>query len=155
MTKKENEKIIATNSKARHDYFIDNTIECGIELIGTEVKSIRAGKVNMKDSYAQIKNSELFIHSLHISPYEQGNRYNHEEKRTRKLLLNKKEIEKLVGKIKKDGYSIVPIEVYLENGWAKMEIALAKGKKLYDKRDDIAKKTQARDIARIVKKITK
>ena len=144
-------KIISTNRKAFHEYHIFDKYTAGMVLTGTEIKSIRKGTINLKDSFVKIDDFEVFLYNCHISPYEQGNRYNHEEKRTRKLLLNKKEIEKLVGKIKKDGYSIVPLEVYLDKGWAKVEIALAKGKKLYDKREDIAKKSQARDIARIMK----
>lgn len=144
-------KIISTNRKAFHEYHIFDKFTAGMVLTGTEIKSIRKGAVNLKDSFVKVDNCEVFLYNCHISPYEQGNRYNHEEKRTRKLLLNKKEINKLIGKIKKDGYAIVPIELYLENGWAKLEIALAKGKKLYDKRDDLAKKAQNRDIARAVK----
>ena len=147
-------KIITTNRKAFHEYHIFDKYNAGIVLTGTEIKSIRKGAVNLKDSFVKLDDNEVFLYNCHISPYEQGNRYNHEEKRTRKLLLNKKEIEKITGKIKKDGYAIIPLELYLENGWAKVEIALAKGKKLYDKRDDIAKKTQARDIARAVKSRT-
>lgn len=144
-------KVISTNRKAFHEYHIFDKFNAGMVLTGTEIKSIRKGAVNLKDSFVKIDDFEVFLYNCHISPYEQGNRYNHEEKRTRKLLLNKREIEKLVGKIKKDGYSIVPIELYLENGWAKLEIALAKGKKLYDKREDLAKKDQNRDIQRAVK----
>lgn len=144
-------KIISTNKKAFHEYHIFDKFNAGMVLTGTEIKSIRKGAVNLKDSFVKVDDFEVFLYNCHISPYEQGNRYNHEEKRTRKLLLNKKEIEKLVGKIKKDGYAIVPLEIYLENGWAKIEIALAKGKKLYDKRDDLAKKAQSRDIERAVK----
>lgn len=144
-------KIISTNRKAFHEYHIFDKFNAGMVLTGTEIKSIRKGAINLKDSFVKVDDFEVFLYNCHISPYEQGNRYNHEEKRTRKLLLNKKEIEKLVGKIKKDGYAIVPLEVYLENGWAKIEIALAKGKKLYDKRDDLAKKAQSRDIERAVK----
>ena len=144
-------KIIATNRKAFHEYHIFDKFNAGMVLTGTEIKSIRKGAINLKDSFVKVDDFEVFLYNCHISPYEQGNRYNHEEKRTRKLLLNKKEIEKLVGKIKKGGYAIVPLEVYLENGWAKIEIALAKGKKLYDKRDDLAKKAQSRDIERAVK----
>lgn len=144
-------KIISTNRKAFHEYHIFDKFNAGMVLTGTEIKSIRKGAINLKDSFVKIDNAEVFLYNCHISPYEQGNRYNHEEKRTRKLLLNKKEIDKLIGRIKKDGYAIVPLEVYLENGWAKIEIALAKGKKLYDKRDDLAKKAQARDIDRAVK----
>ena len=144
-------KIISTNRKAFHEYHIFDKFVAGMVLTGTEIKSVRKGAVNLKDSFVKIDDSEVFLYNCHISPYEQGNRYNHEEKRTRKLLLNKKEIEKLIGKIKKDGYAIVPLELFLENGWAKIEIALAKGKKLYDKRDDLAKKAQSRDIERAVK----
>lgn len=144
-------KIISTNKKAFHEYHIFDKFDAGMVLTGTEIKSIRKGAINLKDSFVKIEDSEVFLYNAHISPYEQGNRYNHEEKRTRKLLLNKKEIEKLIGKIKKDGYAIVPIQVYLDKGWAKIEIALAKGKKLYDKREDMAKKAQNRDIARAVK----
>lgn len=144
-------KIISTNKKAFHEYHIFDKFDAGMVLTGTEIKSIRKGAINLKDSFVKVDDFEVFLYNCHISPYEQGNRYNHKEKRTRKLLLNKKEIEKLVGKIKKDGYAIVPLEVYLENGWAKIEIALAKGKKLYDKRDDLAKKAQTRDIQRAVK----
>ena len=144
-------KTISTNRKAFHEYHIFDKFNAGVVLTGTEIKSIRKGAINLKDSFVKLDDGEVFLYNCHISPYEQGNRYNHEEKRTRKLLLNKKEIEKLIGKIKKEGYAIVPLEVYLENGWAKIEIALAKGKKLYDKRDDLAKKAQARDIDRIVK----
>ena len=144
-------KIITRNRKAFHEYHIFDKYNAGMVLTGTEIKSVRKGAVNLKDSFVKIEDFEVFLHNCHISPYEQGNRYNHEEKRTRKLLLNKREIEKLIGKIKKDGYAIVPLELYLENGWAKVEIALAKGKKMYDKRDDLAKKAQERDIDRIVK----
>ena len=144
-------KVISTNRKAFHEYHIFDKFNAGMVLTGTEIKSIRKGAINLKDSFVKIDDFEVFLYNCHISPYEQGNRYNHEEKRTRKLLLNKKEIEKLIGKIKKDGYAIVPLEIYLENGWAKLEIALAKGKKLYDKRDDLVKKAQTRDIERAVK----
>ncbi len=144
-------KIITTNRKAFHEYHIFDKYNAGMVLTGTEIKSVRKGAVNLKDSFVKIDDGEVFLYNCHISPYEQGNRYNHEEKRLRKLLLNKKEIDKLIGKIKKDGYSIIPLEIYLDKGWAKVEIALAKGKKLYDKRDDLAKKAQSRDIERAVK----
>ena len=144
-------KVISTNKKAFHEYHIFDKFNAGMVLTGTEIKSVRKGAINLKDSFVKLDEGEVYLYNCHISPYEQGNRYNHEEKRTRKLLLNKKEIEKITGKIKKDGYTIVPTEVYLENGWAKVEIALAKGKKLYDKREDLAKKAQTRDIARSVK----
>ena len=145
-------KIITTNRKAFHDFLIFDKYEAGIVLCGTEIKSIRAGGINLKDSFIKIEDSEAWLYNCHISPYEQGNRYNHEAERTRKLLLNKKEIMKMLGKIKKEGYSIVPLELFLQNGWAKLEIALAKGKKLYDKREDLAKKAQNRDIDRAMKR---
>ena len=144
-------KIISNNKKSFHEYHIFDKFVAGMVLTGTEIKSVRRGAVNLKDSFVKIKDSEVFLYNCHIGLYEQGNRYNHEENRTRKLLLNKKEIEKMLGRIKKDGYAIIPLSMFLENGWAKLEIALAKGKKLYDKRDDIAKKVQNRDIARAVK----
>lgn len=144
-------KIISTNKKAFGDYNIFEKYSAGIVLTGTEIKSIRKGGVNLKDSFCRIEENEVFLYNCHISPYDQGNRYNHEAERTRKLLLTKPEILKMLGKIKKENYTIIPLQMYLENGWAKLEIALAKGKKLYDKRDDIAKKTQMRDMDRMKK----
>lgn len=120
-------------------------------LMGTEIKSIRKGMINLKDSFAKIEDGEIFLYKCHISPYEQGNRYNHEPERVRKLLLNKKEIMKMLGKVKKENYTIVPLELFLRNGFAKLEIGLAKGKKLHDKRDDLAKKSQKRDMDRAMK----
>ena len=145
-------KVISTNRKAFHDYIIFDKFVAGIVLTGTEIKSIRKGMLNLKDSFAKIEDSEVFLYNMHISPYEQGNRYNHKPDRTRKLLLNKQEINKMLGKIKKDGYAIIPLELFLSHGFAKIEIGLAKGKKLYDKREAIAKKTQDRDIARQIKR---
>ncbi len=145
--KNDTNKVIATNSKAFHDYFIDSKIECGIELAGTEVKSIRDGKVNMKDSYASIKNAELFIHSLHISPYEKGNIFNKDPLRTRKLLVHKNEILKLIGLVKQKGVTLVPLSLYWDRNHVKVELGIARGKKLYDKRQDIAKKEAERRIA--------
>ena len=145
-------KIISTNRKAFHDYHIFDKFVAGIVLTGTEIKSIRKGMVNLKDSFAKIEDSEVFLYNMHISPYEQGNRYNHVPDRVRKLLLNKREIMKILGKIKKESYTIVPLELFLSHGFAKIEIGLAKGKKLYDKRETIAKKTQDRDIARQIKR---
>ena len=145
-------KIVHTNRKAFHDYNIFYKFVAGIVLTGTEIKSIRKNAVNLKDSFAKISNGEIYLYGCHISPYEQGNRYNHEPERVRKLLLTKKEILKLDIKIKKDGYTIVPLEMFLDRGFAKVEIALAKGKKLYDKREAIAKKTQKRDIERQMKR---
>ena len=134
-------KVIANNKKAWHDYFIEETYEAGIALTGTEVKSIRMGKINLKDSYAEVKNGELFIHNMHISPYEKGNIFNVDPVRTRKLLLHKKEITKLLGYTTLQGLTIVPLKVYInERGLVKLELAVAKGKKLYDKRHDMAKK---------------
>jgi SsrA-binding protein len=121
-------------------------------LSGTEIKSIRKGMLNLKDSFAKIEDGEVFLYNMHISPYEQGNRYNHEPERVRKLLLKKQEIMKMLGKIKKEGYTIVPLELFLSHGFAKIEIGLAKGKKLYDKREAISKKTQDRDMARHIKR---
>ncbi|KGF14972.1 single-stranded DNA-binding protein [Peptostreptococcus sp. MV1] len=141
-------KILATNKKARHDYFIDEVFECGIELKGTEVKSIRQGRINLKEGYASVDNSEVFLKQVHISPYEQGNRYNVDPLRTRKLLLHKAEIRKLIGATTIKGYSLVPMSMYLKNGRVKVELGLAKGKKLYDKRQDLAKKDAMRRIER-------
>ena len=148
MVKNDNEIIISSNPKARHDYFIDDTIECGIELVGTEVKSVRLGKVNMKDSYALIKNGELFVLGMHISPYEQGNIFNKDPLRTRKLLAHKKEIQKLIGMVKQKGVTLVPLSLYWVKNKIKLEIGIARGKKLYDKRQDIAKKDAERRIQR-------
>ncbi|UII55541.1 SsrA-binding protein SmpB [Cytobacillus spongiae] len=141
-------KVIAQNKKAYHDYFIEETYEAGIVLQGTEIKSIRSGRVNLKDSYAQIKQGEVHLLGMHVSPYEQGNRYNHDPLRTRKLLLHKREIDKLMGETKEVGYSIVPLKLYLKNGFAKVLIGLAKGKKQYDKREDLKKKEAKREIER-------
>lgn len=143
----DDKKIISKNSKAYHDYFIDSKIECGIELAGTEVKSIREGKVNMKDSYAQVKNGELFIYSLHISPYEKGNIFNKDPLRTRKLLVHKHEILKLIGTVKQKGVALVPLCMYWDRNHVKVELGVARGKKLFDKRQDIAKKDAERRIA--------
>lgn len=145
-----NIKIIANNKKARHDYFILEEYEAGIVLKGTEVKSVRQGKVSIKESYCQINNAEVFIFGMHISPYEQGNIYNVDPLRTRKLLLNKREILKLIGKTKEKGLTLVPLKVYLKYGLVKLEIGLAKGKKIYDKRETIAKKDAERRMRQVV-----
>lgn len=145
-------KIITTNRKAYHDFTIFDKFTAGIVLTGTEIKSVRRNAVNLKDSFAKIEDGEVFLYGSHISPYEQGNRYNHKPDRIRKLLLNKKEILKIHTKVKKDGYSIIPLEMFFVEGLAKLEIGLAKGKKLYDKREAITKKTQERDIARQIKR---
>lgn len=149
-------KIIAQNKKARHDYFIEDTFEAGIELFGTEVKSIRQGSVNLKDSYAGIdKNAEVFVHGMHISPYEKGNIFNKDPLRVRKLLLHKYEIRKLIGTTAQMGYSLIPLSVYLKNSKVKMELALCRGKKLYDKRADMAKRDAKRDIDRALRQNNK
>lgn len=148
---KKSKKVISSNRKAFHDYTIFDKFVAGIVLTGTEIKSIRKGAINLKDSFAKIEDNEIFLYKCHISPYEQGNRYNHDPERVRKLLLNKREILKMLGKIKKEGYTIVPLELFLTNGFAKLEIGLAKGKKIHDKREDIAKKTQTRDMQRAMK----
>ena len=144
-------KVITTNKKAFHDFLILEKYNAGLVLTGTEIKSIRKGAINLKDSFAKIEDGEAWLYNAHINPYEQGNRFNHDADRKRKLLLNKSEILKMLGKVKKENYTIVPLSVYLENGWAKVEIALAKGKQLHDKREAIAKKTMDRDIARNIK----
>ena len=141
-------KVLATNKKARHEFFIEETYECGIELKGTEVKSIRRGRVNLKEGYCSVDNGEVFMKQVHISPYEQGNIFNVDPLRVRKLLLHKHEIRKLIGATTVKGYSLVPLSMYLKNGRVKVEIALAKGKKLYNKRQDIAKKDQKREAER-------
>lgn len=146
-----NKKQLAINRTARHEYFIEETIEAGIELFGTEVKSVRQGKANLKESYCEIDNGEMFIHGMHISPYEKGNIFNRDPLRVRKLLLHKRETMRLLGKVKQDGYTIIPLDMHLSGQYVKMEIALAKGKKLYDKREDAAKRSAKRDIDRAIK----
>lgn len=148
---KKSKKVISSNRKAFHDYIIFDKFVAGIVLTGTEIKSIRKGAVNFKDSFAKIEDGEVFLYKCHISPYEQGNRFNPDPERVRKLLLNKKEILRMLGKIKKEGYTIVPLELFLTHGFAKLEIGLAKGKKLHDKRDTLAKKDQKRDMDRAMK----
>ena len=142
--KKGGTKILASNRKARHDFFIEDTIEAGIVLTGTEVKSIRQGKLNLKDSYASVDHGEIYLNNMHISPYEQGNIYNVDPVRKRKLLLHKREIRKLNQELMLKGLTLVPLSVYLKDGKVKVELATARGKKLYDKRDDIAKKDAER-----------
>ncbi len=144
-------KVIANNKKARHDYFIEETYEVGIELSGTEVKSIRQGKVNLKDSYASIKEGEVFVHQMHISPYEKGNIYNKDPLRVRRLLLHKSEIRKLIGYTQQQGYALIPLKLYLKKGLVKVELAVAKGKKLYDKRQDLAKRDAKREMEKAFK----
>jgi SsrA-binding protein len=145
-------KAIANNKKAYHDYFIEETYEAGIVLTGTEVKSIRMGKINLKDSYAEVNNGEIFIYNMHISPYEKGNIFNVDPVRKRKLLMHKKEIAKLLGYITQQGYTLIPTKLYInQRGLVKLQIGVAKGKKLYDKRDDIAKKEANRRIQQELK----
>lgn len=148
---KEAVKIIAQNKKARHDFFIEQTMETGIVLSGTEVKSVRQGKVNLKDSYAVIKDGEVILNGMHISPYEQGNIFNKDPMRDRKLLLHRYEINKLIGYTQQKGLSLVPLQLYFKHGRVKVELAVAKGKKLYDKRDDIAQRDAKREIDRRMK----
>ena len=145
---KESVKLIANNKKARFDYFILETFECGIELFGTEVKSMRLGKCSIKESWVEIKGGEVFINGMHINPYEKGNIFNKDPLRVRKLLMHRQEIRRLVGKIKEKGLTLVPLQVYFKGSLVKVEIALAQGKKNYDKRDSIAKKDQKRDFER-------
>ena len=145
---KESVKLIANNKKAYHDFFILDTYEAGIALHGTEVKSLRMGKCSIKESFIRIENGEVFIYGMHISPYEKGNIFNKDPLRVKKLLLHKAEINKMLGKVKEKGISVVPLKVYLKGSLIKVEIGLAKGKKLYDKRDDIAKKDQKREAER-------
>ena len=145
---KEAQKLIANNKKAFHDYFIDETYEAGVALHGTEVKSMRMGKCSVKESFIRIENGEVFVYGMHISPYEKGNIFNKDPLRVKKLLMHKYEINKLAGKIAENGYTLVPLQVYFKNGRVKVEIGLARGKKLYDKRQDIARKDQRRETQR-------
>ncbi|MFC0525596.1 SsrA-binding protein SmpB [Pontibacillus salicampi] len=144
-------KQVAQNRKASHDFYIEDTFEAGIVLKGTEIKSIRAGRVNMKDSFARVNKGEVFLHNLHISAYEQGNQFNHEPTRMRKLLLHRKQIDRLIGETQQEGYSLVPLKMYIKNGVAKVLIGLGKGKKKYDKREDLKRKQAKRDIDRAIK----
>jgi SsrA-binding protein len=144
-------KVLAQNKKANHDYFIEKTYEAGMVLQGTEIKSIRVGRVQLKDSFVLIRNGEAWISNMHISPYEQGNRFNHDPLRRRKLLLHKKQIDELQGAVKRDGYTIVPLKIYIKDGYAKLLIGLGKGKKKYDKRADERKKEAKREMERALK----
>lgn len=146
-----NMKTIAQNKKARHDYFVEETYEAGIELCGTEVKSLRAGRVNLKDSWCSIVDGEIFVNGMHIYPYEQGNIFNRDPMRVRKLLMHKKEILKLYGTVKQTGYSLIPISLYFKDSKVKLQVGLCKGKKLYDKRADMAERSAKRDMERAVK----
>jgi SsrA-binding protein len=149
------EKLISNNKKAYHNYFIEEKFEAGMVLTGTEIKSLRMGNANLNDSFAIVRNGEAFLNNLHISPYDFGNRENHDPDRMRKLLLHKKEIAKLFSKIREQGYSVVPLRLYFKNGLAKVEIGLAKGKKLYDKREVMKEKDQKRDMSQALKERNK
>ena len=151
MPKESGKKLISQNRKARHDYFVDETYEAGIALSGTEVKSIRAGAVNLKDSYCRVEDGELWASGIHVSPYEKGSIFNVDPLRDRKLLMHKREIQRLASKVQLDGYAIVPLSVYLKNSRVKVEVALCKGKKLYDKRQAAAEKDAKRQIDRAMK----
>lgn len=151
MSKDENIKTVANNKKAFHDYFVEEKYEAGIELFGTEVKSIRAGKLNLKDSWCSVVESEIFINGMHVSPYEQGNIFNRDPLRVRKLLMHKREITKLFSLVKQDGYSLIPLSVYFSGSKVKVEVGLCKGKKLYDKRAVAAEKSAKRTIERALK----
>jgi len=144
-------KVVANNRKAHHDYFIDETFEAGLVLVGTEVKSLREGRVNLRDSYAEIRGGELYLLGMHIGPYAQGNVWNHEPLRPRKLLLHAQEIDRIAGKVNERGYTVVPTKLYFKDGRAKVEIGLARGKKLYDKRADMAKRDAQRDVERALR----
>ena len=150
MVREKGQKFVAQNKKARHDYHIEDTWEAGLVLMGTEVKSLRAGKASIKEAWAQVKQGELWLEGMNITPYEQGNRYNHDPVRTRKLLLHRREIEKLIGAVEQRGLTLVPLELYFKNGRAKVALALGKGKKQHDKREAIKRKIQEREVARAV-----
>jgi len=145
------EKVVSTNRKAKHDFHIEDSFEAGIALTGTEVKSIRNSRVNLKDSYAKVEGGELFLYNMHVSPYDPGNRFNHDPVRTRKLLMHKAEIGRLAGKVKEKGYALVPLKIYLRQGLVKVELGLARGKKKYDKRRDIAERDRKREMERDMK----
>jgi len=142
------EKVVSKNRKARHDFHIDEAYEAGLVLTGTEVKSVRNSRVNLKDSYAKVEDGELFLYNMHISPYDPGNRFNHEPLRTRKLLMHKVEISRLAGKIQEKGYALIPLKIYMIRGLIKIELGLARGKKKYDKRRDIAERDSKREMER-------
>ena len=151
MAKETGKKIIAENRAARHEYFVLETYEAGIELFGTEVKSIRAGKVNLKESFARVDNGEMFVYGMHVSPYEQGNIFNRDPLRPKKLLMHKKEIMKLLGQVSREGLTLIPLSLYLSGSRVKMALGLCQGKKLYDKRDDAAKRDANRAMDRAMK----
>ena len=149
MPREQGRKVVASNRKARHDYAILDTYEAGMALTGTEVKSLRAGRASLVDAFGQISGGEVFLHSMHIPEYAQGTWTNHEPRRTRKLLLKRHEIDRLVGKVRESGLTLVPLSVYFADGWAKVELGLARGKRAYDKRQDLAKRDADREIARV------
>lgn len=151
MAKKTGMKLIANNKKAFHDYFIEDTYEAGIALAGTEVKSLRSGKCSIKEAFVRVENGEVYVYGMHITPYEKGNIFNKDPLRDRKLLLTKRELNKLFCKVKQDGYSLVPISLYFKNSYVKLELGLGKGKKLYDKRQDIAKKDAERRMQKAMR----
>ena len=150
-TEKKGIKIAAQNRKAYHDYFVEDKYEAGIELCGTEVKSIRAGSMNLKDSYCTVKDGELFVHSMHISPYEHGNIFNRDPIRPRRLLMHRREIRKLYGTVKQDGLALIPLSVYFKHSRVKVEVGLCRGKKLYDKRESAARRDASREMDRVIK----
>jgi SsrA-binding protein len=151
MGKGQDGKSLAQNRKAYHDYFIEDTFEAGIVLSGTEIKSIRKGSANLRDAYAQVQNGEVWVYNMHVSPYEQGNRFNHDPTRPRKLLLHKSEIAKLIGAVKEQGYTLIPTKLYIRNGYCKVELGLAKGKKQYDKRESAKARDANREIQRALR----
>ena len=153
--KKQTDRTVAHNKRAYHEYHVLETFKAGMVLTGTEIKSIRAGKVGLTEGFARIRNGEVYLYGVHIAPYEQGTHYNHEPLRTRKLLLTKKEIKRLIGKLKESGLTLVPLKMYFDRCWVKVDIGLCKGKKLYDKRDAIAAKDTKRDIDRAMKQRTR
>lgn len=155
MPEKSLNKIIAENRQARHEYFVIEALEAGIELVGTEVKSIRCGGANLKDSWCEIKDGEIFVNGMHISPYEKGNIFNRDPRRVRRLLIHKSEIRRLFDKVRQEGLTLVPLKLYFKGSRVKMELGLCKGKKLYDKRDDMAKRQSQRDIERAMKDRTR
>jgi SsrA-binding protein len=150
MPREKGRKVVASNRKARHDYAILDSYEAGVALTGTEVKSLRAGRVSLVDAFAEVKNGEIFLHGMHISEYTQGTWTNHEPRRIRKLLLKRLEIDRLMGKVRETGLTLVPLSVYFSDGWAKVEIGLARGRKSYDKRQELAKRDAEREISRVV-----
>ena len=155
MARQQGVKPVASNRKARHDYFVEESFECGIELRGTKVKSMRQGRVNLKESYAAVKNGEMIVSGMHISPYEQGNIFNTDPLRPKRLLMHKREIRRLDGLVQRQGYTLVPLSVYLKDGRMKLELGLCRGKKLHDKRDDMAERDARRDIDRAMKSRTR